>query len=114
MALGWRAKSVDGALSGARTSIADYSGKKKIHGASTNWIERGWQRQRPASARSSWGMVDPVSKLLKNSARKTNAVHRVGPVQQPGVVRADQLRRNIPYPTHSVCNMKSRGFYKWQ
>lgn len=109
MALGLARKIGEGALSGARTSIADYSGKEKDTWGQYQLIERGYSDKASISTVVMSGMVDPVSKLLK--ARRAKPTLCLASDQYSNLVLFGLISFDItiPYATHSVCNLEIEG-----
>ena len=109
MALGLARKIGEGALSGARTSIADYSGKEKDTWGQYQLIERGYSDKASISTIIMAGMVDTVSKLLK--ARRAKPTLCLASDQYSNLVLFGLIsfEITIPYSTHSVCNIEVEG-----
>lgn len=109
MAMGVARKIGEGALSGARTSIEDYSGKEKDTWGQYQIIERGYSNKASISTVVMAQMVDPVSKLLK--ARRAKPTLCMASDQYSNLVLFGLISFDItiPYATHSVCNLEIEG-----
>jgi hypothetical protein len=109
MALGLARKIGEGTLSGARTSIDDYSGKEKDTWGQYQLIERGYSNKASISTIILNNNVDPVSKLLKTRRAKPTlciASDQYSNLVLFGLISFDIT---IPYATHSVCNLEIEG-----